>query len=140
MMETILVLDDDQMNLKTIATVLRRYGHNVLETATAQEAIQICKDYTGAIHLFLTDEVLSDKSGMKVAQEVLKSRPDMLVLLVSGYPPEDWCDPDGRDFFRLQSPRIDFLEKPFTPSDLEQRIRKLLDNRSQSIKAGASPS
>jgi len=137
--ETILVLDDDPISLRTIAAILRHYRHDVLEAATARQAIRIIKHYLGPIHLLVTDMELPEKSGIQVAREVLESCPDLPVLFISGTPLEAWTKTDRADFSRLPPGSVDFLEKPFQASDLEKRVRRLLERRRHSFVAGESP-
>jgi CheY-like chemotaxis protein len=137
--ETILVLDDDPINLKTIAAVVRLYGHDVLEATTAQEAIEICTHHDWPIRLFITDMMMPDKSGAEVAQEILESCPEIPVLFISGTPQEDWTKSDRSKFFSFPPAGVDFLEKPFFPSVLEERVRKLLGWHPDSFEAGEAP-
>jgi two-component system cell cycle sensor histidine kinase/response regulator CckA len=136
---TILVLDDEPTNLQTIAAILRQHRHNILEAATAQDAIQICKHHVGPIHLLVTDVSLPEKSGTQVALEVLESCPETHVLFISGTPLGGWTKTDRAIFSSLPPAAVDFLEKPFHVSELEMRVRKLLDRRPHSFVAGESP-
>jgi two-component system, cell cycle sensor histidine kinase and response regulator CckA len=136
---TILVLDDDSINLRPIAAILQQHGHNDLEAATARQAIRISKHYLGPIHLLVADVALPEKSGTQVAREILESCPELPVLFISGTPLECWTKTDQVNFSRSPPGSVDFLEKSFQASDLEMRVRKLLERRRHSFVAGESP-
>src|SRR4051812_14851986 len=86
---TILVLDDEAMVLRLMAGALMRAGYTVIETTRGQEAIDKAAKYDGEIKLLITNHRLPDgMSGRDVAEIILKHRPAMLVLHISGYPEE----------------------------------------------------
>ena len=136
--ESILVLEDDPTNLQIIADVLRSYGYEVFDARTARDAIEMCADHIRTIHLLVTDVGLSDGSGTQVALEVIRSCPQMAVLFISGTPIHAWSTADLSNFDALRALVVDFLEKPFRPSDLESRVRRLLDRRTRSFRSGQS--
>jgi FixJ family two-component response regulator len=61
----------------------------------------------------ITDVVLPGASGVELARRVRAERPDLPVVLVSGYP-----DEEAGDIMALSGPGIHFLRKPFTPAEL----------------------
>jgi two-component system, cell cycle sensor histidine kinase and response regulator CckA len=118
--ETILVAEDADLIRQLTKEILQVRGYNVIEAANGVEALRICKAYVGTIHLTLTDVVMPGMSGRDVAEEVVQLRPDMKVLLMSGY-----ADEISKSGFL--HPGLHFIEKPFTSNALALKIREVLD-------------
>jgi two-component system KDP operon response regulator KdpE len=124
-METILVVEDDTSNREIISTILRLDGYTVIEAARGTEALSLCKkDHPD---LLLSDVELPDLSGVKVAYQAVEYVPEMPVLFISGTPVDGWAANDQSTFRRLSAQVVDFLEKPFRPATLRQKIRELLN-------------
>jgi CheY-like chemotaxis protein len=81
----------------------------------------LCAGHEGAIDLLLTDAVLPEMSGRTLAEQVGGMRPDLRVLLMSGYAEDEL---EGRG---LAGAGGAFLRKPFTPTVLTRKIREVLD-------------
>jgi two-component system cell cycle sensor histidine kinase/response regulator CckA len=85
------------------------------------EALAIARDYKGPIHLMITDVVMPQMSGAKLAEDLAAERPQMKVLFVSGY----------AENTVLRHGKIDvtsrFLQKPFSLKALARKIREVLD-------------
>jgi CheY-like chemotaxis protein len=119
--ETILIVEDDSA-LRTVACkALVQCGYDVIEACDGQEALRICADHDGKIHLVVTDMVMPEMSGAELAEQIAESFPEVRVLLMSGYT-RDEAARRG-----IASERYSFLEKPFTPTKLAARVRELLD-------------
>ena len=118
--ETILLVEDEVALRAPMRRGLEKEGYTVLEAGDAKEALQICESYDGTIELMVTDLVMPGMDGLELGGKVTDLRPDMKVLYTSGYS-EDVITRDG------VTEAGDFLQKPYTPSDLGQRIRQLLD-------------
>ena len=85
------------------------------------QAIQRAASHRGPIDLLVTDVVMPGMSGRVAAEAILRERPGLRVLFVSGYSNDamlrQGVAPEG----------MDFLEKPFAPEVLARRFRTLLD-------------
>jgi CheY-like chemotaxis protein len=127
-MKTILVLEDNPSNMQIFCILLWAKGYQVLEATTGHEAIQISNNEVGSIDLLVSDLQLPDVSGTQVALQLMESRPDLLILFVSGTPMFDWTERDLRNFRHLPAGAVDFLEKPFGVSIFEAKIKDLLHN------------
>jgi YesN/AraC family two-component response regulator len=94
----------------------------VLEAAHPGEALAIAGARpAGSIHLLLTDVVMPGMSGKALADEVLKSSPDIKTLFISGYT-NNAIVHHGRLLGGVA-----FLPKPFSPAALARKIREILD-------------
>lgn len=121
--ETILLVEDDESVRQLVHRVLTSYGYSVSATKDGAEAILACERHKGPIDLMVTDVVMPLMSGGELAEGILKSRPELKVLFVSGYP-DKVISPMG-----VRKPGIDFLQKPFTPESLALKVRELLAPR-----------
>ena len=85
------------------------------------KSLKLAAAHHGPIHLLVTDVVLSGKRGTVLANELASARPDMRVLLVSGYS-NDTVAHDA-----VLTPNVALLQKPFTPNELVRKVREVLD-------------
>ncbi|MDE3244210.1 MAG: response regulator [Nitrospirota bacterium] len=118
---TILLVDDELDIQQQVAKVLAMQGYRVLEARHAIHALQLCKHYSGPIHLLLTDVVMPYMNGRELATAALAVRPQMRVLYISGHY-EEILHSKGIDLLD----KATFLQKPFSPSTLFQKIRDVL--------------
>ena len=119
--ETILVLEDEPAIRSLMREVLTRRGYFVLDTDSADDALEICAEHAGAIALLVTDVILPKMNGLEVAKRTLELRPEIKVLFTSGYTDSTILHQEI-----LQNPAV-LLSKPFTPEALAQKVRDLLD-------------
>ncbi len=119
--ERILVLEDQPSVRSFLAAGLRRYGYDVLEAATGDEALAAASGAEPPIDLFLSDVRVPGGSGPETVSALVAERPGLRVLYMSGYTdaPRDASGrmPDG----------FDLLAKPFSLERLAKRVRELLD-------------
>ncbi|HSL02027.1 MAG TPA: PAS domain S-box protein [Nitrospiraceae bacterium] len=119
--ETILLVEDEPAVRGLVHETLRLHGYTVLVARHGIEALLASAKCVGSIHLLLTDVVMPQMSGPEVAEKILIARPDIKVLYMSGYPDHPVFDQDG------VSPQMGFLQKPFSPPVLVQKVREVLD-------------
>jgi CheY-like chemotaxis protein len=100
--------------------VLESAGYQVLQAADAATAIALAASHDGPIDLLITDVVMPDMDGRAAARAITEWRPGCRVLFISGYPPES--EEFGGDI-RITA----FLQKPFVPRTLIQRVGELLN-------------
>jgi two-component system cell cycle sensor histidine kinase/response regulator CckA len=110
---TILIVDDDRMVLELLAHVLRLAGYEVLAFDRPADALQ---RPAKSIDLLIADVVMPRLDGNEVAERLCAVRPDLPVLLISGYPT---LPPTGR-------PQWMALEKPFSPCQLLGAVKNLI--------------
>jgi signal transduction histidine kinase/ActR/RegA family two-component response regulator len=119
--ETILLVEDQDEVRQVARQALRRYGYHVIEAANAGEALLACEQHPRAIHLLLTDVVMPMMSGREIAERLLKIRPELKVLFMSGYT-ENAIVHHG-----ILDSGIAYLQKPIVPETLARRVREVLD-------------
>jgi two-component system cell cycle sensor histidine kinase/response regulator CckA len=119
--DTLLVVEDEQAIRSLVSSTLAHEGYRVLPAASAQEAVTLAND-AERIDLLLTDASMPGASGLALARMLLVTRPDLPVIIMSGYS-EEMLDTSGLP------PSITILRKPFTPTELRARIRETLERR-----------
>jgi DNA-binding NtrC family response regulator len=120
--ETVLLVDDEDTVRTMLRLVLQRTGFEVLEARTGNEARRLCQDHRGPIHLLLADALVVPMGSRPLIEVVAQDRPTARVLCISGYPREMLVG-EG-----LIDETVDFLQKPFTPAMLVQKIEEILNN------------
>ena len=118
--ETILVVEDEKAVRELTVKMLRKLGYSILTAGGATEAIEVSEAHAGPITLLLTDVVMPDMSGRQLASELIRSRPEMKVLFLSGYT-EDAIVHHG-----VLDPGVNFLPKPFSREVLARKLREVL--------------
>jgi signal transduction histidine kinase/ActR/RegA family two-component response regulator len=128
--ETILVAEDDEMVRSLVRETLVRSGYKVLDAAAPVDAQRISDSYRGVIHLLITDVVMPKTNGRDLAARLGKRRPGMKVLYMSGYA-------DGAVVNNgILQKEVAFLQKPFTPAGLTERVREVLEQNGRIRRAG----
>ena len=118
--ETILLAEDSDALRDVTQEFLRSIGYAVLEAASGKEALQLVKEFSGTIHLLLTDIVMPEMSGPELAKLVLAIRPEIKVIFTSGYPDPVIARHGGLD------PAAAFVQKPYRPKALARKIQEVL--------------
>ena len=122
--ETILLVEDDPSIRVLVEEILASAGYNLLAAETGDRAIQLADEYEGDIHLLLTDVILPNMGGKEIAARIAVVRPEIKVLFMSGYM-GDTASGSGS-----LEPGVEFLQKPFTPDALCEKIGGLLSTSS----------
>lgn len=118
--ETVLLVEDDEMVRALAQAILERYGYTVVATRNVTDALRFVQEDSRTIHLMLTDTIMPGMNGPELADRALSLRPDMKVLYMSGYTDKAFTH-TGR-----WEPGTAFLQKPFTPQTLAQKLRETL--------------
>jgi two-component system, cell cycle sensor histidine kinase and response regulator CckA len=117
--ESILVVEDEDILRDLISRSLTFYGHTVLAARHGGEALLLCEQHPGPIHLLLTDVVMPQMSGRDLADRLAPLRPDMKVLYMSGYT-ENAIVHHG-----VLETNVSFIQKPFRIKTLMENIREI---------------
>ncbi len=120
-METVLLVEDDNMVRGLAARVLNRQGYTVLVADHPDVAVRIATEHRSSIHLLISDVVMPGMSGRDLADLILTEHPEMAVLYMSGY------TDDAIVHRGVLEPGLAFLSKPFTPAELAHKVREVLD-------------
>ncbi len=119
--ETVLLVEDEPELRRLTRTILASAGYKVIEAANGGAALLACEQVKAEIALMLTDVVMPGMSGPDLATRLAPLRPNMKVLYMSGY-----TDRAVVANKALES-GLDFIQKPFTPESLIDRVREILD-------------
>ena len=119
--ETVLLVEDEPDLRELTRTVLAAKGYTVVEARNAEEAERLVESNGAKIHLLLTDVIMPGISGRELAKRILARQPSMRVLYMSGYTYNVIAQ--GGTLER----GVSFLQKPFTPSALVEKVRDVLD-------------
>jgi PAS domain S-box-containing protein len=122
--ETILLVEDEPGIRRLMQRVLEDRGYRVLAADSALHAMALAESSSGDIDLLLSDVIMPDTSGPELAQRIVRFRPAIRVLYVSGFPNRLGL---GRG---AVSSRAAFLAKPFAPHALALKVRECLASRS----------
>lgn len=117
--KTILVAEDEEDLLMIIKETLRGFGMKVMTAKNGQEALVVQDEYEDKIDFLLTDVVMPELSGLKLASLIREIRPETKILFMSGYP-----DRGGLSIFDLPSDTI-FMAKPVQPDFLRTVLEKM---------------
>jgi PAS domain S-box-containing protein len=118
--EVVLLVEDEEAVRDLIRTILNGQGYEVLVALDGQNAEAIAKKFPGEIHVLLTDVVMPGTGGRELARRIMATRPDIRVLYMSGYT-ETVITSGG-----MLERGLAFLQKPFSPAALVQKIREVL--------------
>jgi two-component system cell cycle sensor histidine kinase/response regulator CckA len=118
---TVLLVDDDRLVRGLLQQILEGAGYRVLEAAGGEEARLRAERHEGPIHLLLTDVVMPGMNGRVLAELIMAARPEMKVLIMSGY----MDDAELRQSVRAG--RLPFIDKPFLPEGLLSKVREVLE-------------
>ena len=116
--EVILLVEDETAVRELAARTLRQLGYSVLEAANGEEALRLAKASSTLPQLLLTDVIMPNMTGSQLAEQIKAMRPGIKVVFMSGYTGAMIGDQIGDAMM---------VQKPFTPSSLERKIREALD-------------
>ena len=119
--ETVLLVEDEPALQQKICEVLQNAGYRVLAAGDGAQGLQLAVEEARQIHLLLTDVVMPNMSGPRLAERLRTTRPDTKTLYMSGYPDMG----EGSEALRSQP---NFIQKPFTQEELLRRMREILDS------------
>lgn len=117
---TVLIVEDEPGILELGKRMLSQLGYHVLSAETPAEALGIAGEHSGVIDLLLSDVILPEMSGRDLADRLLKTRPDMKLLFMSGYAA------DVVSQHLVLEDDADFLQKPFSIESLASKIQQVL--------------
>jgi DNA-binding NtrC family response regulator len=117
----VLLVEDDPQVRELTRTVLVAQGYFIVEAAGPEDAERIVENERVEIHLLLTDVIMPGMSGRELAKRLTARLPRMRVLYMSGYTYNIMAHGGNLEA------GVAFLQKPFTPSALVEKVREVLD-------------
>ena len=122
--ETVLVVEDQRALRGLVRRILEQRGYEVLEAIDGDDALRVASSFASPIHLVISDVVMPGMSARVMAEEIRAARPDVRLLFMSGYN-------SGDQFLQNRAnTEVDFLQKPFLPYDLAEKVREVLERGS----------
>jgi DNA-binding NtrC family response regulator len=118
-----MVIDDDPALLNFTCKYLTRLGYSVVPCRSAEEAWQKFESPAADYSLAVIDVSMPGLSGEQLSGMMLRSKPDVRLILMSGYPF------DTHRLLEADRDRMAFLHKPFTPAMLAEAVNRLLSNQ-----------
>ncbi|MCD6122062.1 MAG: PAS domain S-box protein [Spirochaetales bacterium] len=118
--EKILVVEDDDLVRKIIVSALSNYKYNLFSADGGEEAAKVCSENRD-IDLIICDVVMPGMDGRQVAAVLLAYCPNAKVLYMSGYTNNVIAH------HHILDKDVDFIEKPFTPQMIGEKVREVLD-------------
>ena len=117
---SILFIDDEEMLVKIIQVMLKKLGYQVVAQTSSLEAAKIFQAQPEKFDLVITDQTMPHKTGMQLAQEFRLLRPDIPIILCTGYSETVTVED-------IKAAGInELLMKPFPMRNLAETIRKIL--------------
>ncbi|MFP4520659.1 MAG: ATP-binding protein [Fibrobacterota bacterium] len=114
----ILLTEDNDMVRDFTAGLLRDSGYDIIEAATAEEALSIMKEEKTKPRMLITDIIMPGMSGTRLAVKMREIIPDLKIIFISGYTGSELLT------YRNCMENSEFLEKPFKPSELLSLVKK----------------
>jgi signal transduction histidine kinase len=119
--ETVLIVEDEPLVRGLAERALKGRGYTVLTAGDGDVALEVARSWGRHIDLLVTDVIMPRTGGRLVAEQLSAARPGLKVLFISGHVD----DPRVRE--AIESRGAAFLPKPFTPNDLAEAVRRVLD-------------
>jgi PAS domain S-box-containing protein len=124
--ETVLVAEDEPVVKRLMLEVLDGLGYRVIGADGGRAALEAAREHAGEIDLLVSDVVMPEIGGRELAERLVRERPGMRVLFVTGYTDDEIV---RRGFFEGEVP---LLRKPFTAEEFAREVRTLLDRGTDS--------
>jgi len=120
---TVLMIEDEEVVIEVTQAMLEWLGYRVMVAKTGKDAIHIAETFDGQIDLALLDIKLPDMGGGKVYPLIMEARPDLKVIVFSGYAIE------GPARKILDAGAQDFIQKPFSLGTLSEKLKEVLEGK-----------
>jgi DNA-binding NtrC family response regulator len=124
--ETLLIVENEAAVRNLLQIALQKNGYLVLTAESGRQALEIVRQHTGTIDLLITDVMMEDMDGLELVREFAVLRPRTRTLFMSGYLDDALGDQS------TLSAQVNFIQKPFAPSVIAQKVRQILDDAASS--------
>ncbi|MBW1892469.1 MAG: PAS domain S-box protein [Deltaproteobacteria bacterium] len=119
--ERILFVDDEEVVVDANKRILERLGYNVTATLDSSDALDIFTENPDAFDLVITDMTMPHMTGAELSSKLLKTKPDIPIILCTGY--SYLITPEKANAIGIR----EFVMKPFSRREIAETIRKVLD-------------
>jgi len=126
--ENILFVDDEKSIRNLGHDCLERFGYIVTAVSDGQQAMEIFSENPDHFNLVVTDQTMPNMTGEKLANALLKLRPDIPIIICTGHSPT--TTPESSKALGISA----FLQKPLAPTQLMRVVREVLDHAKNSVR------
>jgi CheY-like chemotaxis protein len=120
--ETILLVEDEDIVRHLSREIMEESGYTVIEAQNGLHALEICEQGDYQFDLLITDVVMPQMGGRELAERLKSEQPGIKVIFISGYT-DDAVVRHG-----IKEADSNFIQKPFSPDELAEKIREVLDS------------
>ena len=120
-LETILLVDDESEDLTKMRQALEGDGYRVLEAGNFDQAVILANQGGQKIDMLVTDISLPGTNGCELARYLLKRRPHVRLLFVSGHTGAEICR-----YYGISVTDLHFMRKPIRIGEFVSRVREIL--------------
>jgi two-component system, cell cycle sensor histidine kinase and response regulator CckA len=115
----VVLLADDELVVRSLAqSILTRAGYRVLNAIDGEHALEVSRGYSGPIDVLLTDVKMPKMDGVELSSQILKERPGIKILFMSGK--------DSGELM-VDGKKMEFLRKPFLAAELSEKLSSMLE-------------
>jgi PAS domain S-box-containing protein len=119
--ERVLFVDDEELLVEMGEEILAELGYEVTSLTSSKEALSLLKEDPSRFDLVITDQTMPDMTGIELAQEILIIRPDMPIVMCTGF--SHIVDADKAKSAGIKA----FAMKPLTKREIARTVRQVLD-------------
>ena len=119
--ETILIVDDEDMIIEVGQALLKRLGYQVITAKSGEEALEVVHREGASVDLVVLDMIMPGMDGGRTFDGIRETCPEMPIMLASGYAI------NGQAAKIMNRGCNGFIQKPFSVSELSQKVRQILD-------------
>ena len=121
--ERILLVDDEASLVKMVKQMLKREGYEVVGKTSSTEALRLFQEESGKFDLIISDIAMPDMPGDRLAQELIKIRPNIPIILCTGH--SDRIDEDKAKDLGIKA----YAMKPLDKAKFTKMVRRVLDGK-----------
>ena len=126
--ERILFIDDEEMLTEWGKATLERLGYTVTAMNNSKEALNIFSSDPSRFDLVITDHTMPGITGVQIAREFLKLRPDIPIILCTGH--SETVSPE----IAKEAGIREYLMKPLAKQELAEAVRRVLDEKQETLR------
>lgn len=115
---TILLIEDDEVIRELYRKIFEFRGYRVVEAVDGKDGLEKFAEHRDEIRLLITDVMMPNKNGVETYEEIIKVKNDVRAIFTSGF--------NSELTKKIQSDGFNFMQKPFSPQDLLQKVIDVL--------------